>query len=457
MKNVVVIGGGPGGYVAAIRAAQLGQNVRLIERENLGGTCLNVGCIPTKALLDSAHVFEQIKTADTFGVSVNGDVTFSWSAMQERKSQITERLRGGIANLLKVNKIEHLSGAAHFVSDTQIEVNGQLLSFDQAIIACGTLPAIPAFIPKSDRVITSTQALSLTQLPEKMMILGGGVIGCEFATLFATLGVEVTIVEMLPSLLPMLDKEIGRTLTTKFKKMGIRILTGKAMDKIEVKSDVVTVEVAGESIVADMLLVAIGRTPNTVDLGLGKTSIVCTDRGYISVNAQCQTNLPNIYAIGDIATSWQLAHVASTMGVVAAEHFAGHDVAFLTHAIPGCVFTTPEIATVGLTVEQAIEKGIQAVAGKFPFAAIGKAMTLGQTEGFCKIVTDSATDKIIGVHMIGPHAADLIAAATVCVERGLTACELGNVIHAHPTLGEIILEAAHSVHGRAIHAAPPRR
>lgn len=455
--DIWVIGGGPGGYVAAIRAAQNGKKVILSEKNLLGGTCLNVGCIPTKALLACADVHRTVRRASEFGIRLEGTALADWGAMQNRKTETVSKLRQGIAGLLKAHNVTVLEGSARLTGPKTGIAGEEKIEAESIILATGSLPVHPGFIPHHERIVDSTALLALEKLPRRLLILGGGVIGCEFAGLFAELGVEVTVVEMLPSLLPMFDKEIGRTLGMSFKKAGIRLFTGMALSDIQADEKGVSGKIGDQSVEADLLLVAIGRAPNSAELGFETVGVATDSKGWVPVNDRCQTTLPHIYAIGDITGKWQLAHAASAMGLVAVDSILGGDDRFDPHAIPGCVFTHPEIGTVGLSVEQAAERGITVGVGKFPFAAIGKAMALGETEGFCKIITDMATDKVLGVHIIGPHASDLISEAALAMSRGATAREIGNAIHPHPTLGEIMMESAHAVHSESVHQLPPRK
>lgn len=456
--DVLVIGGGPGGYIAAIRAAQNGKTVALAENTLLGGTCLNVGCIPTKALLAATDMLRNVRHAADFGVNINGEITFDWTQMQERKTQTVGKLRQGIAGLLKAYQVTVLEGTASFTAPKKVQVGETEIEAESIIIATGSKAAVPGFLPKSERVVTSTELLALEQLPKSLAILGGGVIGCEFAGLMAELGVDVTIVEMLPSLLPTLDKEIGRVLTTSFKKAGIKVLTGTAMSDIVDTGTAITAKVGENAIEAELLLVAIGRSPDTEKLNLAAAGIETDQRGWINVDDFGKSNVSGIYAIGDVTGKCQLAHAASAMGIIASDNLCGLQTApFDAAIVPGCVFTHPEIGTIGMTLEQATEKGLETHVGKFPFMAIGKALTSGETDGFCKIVADAKTDKILGVHIIGAHAADLISEASVAIANGVTAAQLGNTIHPHPTIGEIMMETAHAVHGKCLHQAPPRK
>ena len=459
--DLCVIGAGPGGYVAAIRAGQLGLNVALIEKEYFGGTCLNTGCIPTKTLIAGAEVLHKARHAADFGISITGKIAPDWAKMLDRKNNVIETLRGGISSLLKAAGVTTINGTASFLDRKTVVINGgrdtgTKVSAKNFIIATGSESLVPGFIPRGERVLTSTELLSIKEIPKTMLVLGGGVIGCEFACLFAELGTQVTVVEMLPSILPNLDKEISRTQTQYMKKAGITILTGTPMQDIKTDKKGVSGQVGGETLKADYLLVSIGRKPVTSGLNIAAAGIKTDERGWIPVDSKCRTNVAGIYAIGDIAGRIWLAHLASAMGICAVDNICGHRNEFSYDLVPGCIFTSPEIGTVGLTEEQCKEKGLEISVGKFPFAALGKAMAINETEGFCKIIADAVTDQVLGVHIIGPHATDLIAEAVPAMNLEITAKELGKAIHAHPTLGEAMMEAAHAVHGESAHI-PVRR
>lgn len=463
MKNfdLCVIGSGPGGYVAAIRAGQRGLNVALIERKNLGGTCLNIGCIPTKTLIAGGEVYEKALSAAEFGVDISGKITPNWPKMLDRKNEIIGKLRGGIASLLKAAGVTVFNGTATFLGRKELMVMegtdaGTKISAKNIIIATGSEALVPGFIPKNPRIMTSTELLDIKEIPKTLLILGGGVIGCEFACLFAGLGSKVTVVEMLPAILPPADKEVSRLLTRKMNDMGITVMTGEAMSDIKATKNGVTAKVGKESVKGDYLLVSIGRKAVTDGLNLAVTGVKTDERGWIPVNEYCRTNVSGIYAIGDIGGKVWLAHLASAMGICAVENICGNRNEFSYDLIPGCIFTKPEIGMIGLTEDQCKEKGINYNVGKFPFAALGKAMAINETDGFCKIIADAETDQILGVHIIGPHATDLIAEAGPAMLMEATARELGKAIHAHPTLGEAMMEAAHAVHNESAHV-PTRR
>jgi len=454
--DICVIGAGPGGYVAAIHAGRTGAKVALIEKEYLGGTCLNVGCIPTKSLLACTDTLRAVKHSADFGVKVSEDISFDWNTMLERKNSIVGKLRSGINGLLSNAGVTTFSGTASFENNTTIVITSEAgeketITSDKTIIATGSKPAMPGFIPKSPKIIDSTDLLNIQEVPKSMIILGGGVIGCEFACLFSELGTEITIVEMLPNILPELDIEISKQMGRELKKRKIKVLTGKAFEQMSVTDAGVTGIAGRKEITADYMLVSIGRLPVTDGLNIESTDVTVTERGFIPVDNSCKTNITNIYAIGDVTGRIQLAHLASAMAITAAENACGNSDEFSDLLVPGCIFTNPEIGTVGITQQKCEEEGLDINIGKFPFAALGKAMAINEPTGFCKIIADAKTDRILGVHIIGAHATDLIAEAVTAIEKKTTATELGKFIHAHPTLGEIMMEAAHAVHGKSVH------
>ncbi|OGV46986.1 MAG: dihydrolipoyl dehydrogenase [Lentisphaerae bacterium GWF2_44_16] len=460
--DLCVIGAGPGGYVAAIRGTQRGLKTVIIEKKHLGGTCLNTGCIPTKTLIAGTEVLHKARNAGDFGVKISGKIEADWDKMLSRKDSVVEKLRGGIGGLLKNAGVTVINGMASFVDKKTVSVKtekgeNQSISAKNFIIASGSESLVPGFIPKSERVLTSTELLSIQKIPESLLILGGGVIGCEFACLFAELGTKVTVVEMLPRILPVLDSEISRTLAQYMKKSGINILTGTPMQDIKAGAKSVSGKVGPDELSAEYLLVSIGRKPLTEGLNLEAAGVKTNERGWIPVDSKCKTNVPSIYAIGDIAGKIWLAHLASAMGLCAAENAAGNKSEFSYDLVPGCIFTTPEIGVIGLSEDECKEKGINYHVGKFPFAALGKAMAINETSGFCKIIADAATDQVLGVHIIGPHATDLVSEAVPAMSLEITAKELGKAIHAHPTLGEAMMEAAHAVHGESVHVATRRK
>lgn len=461
--DVLVIGGGSGGYVAAIRAAKNGAKTALVERKEFGGTCLNIGCIPTKTLIAGVDVYHKARHAMEFGVKISGEVSPDWEAMLARKDSVIKTLRGGIGSLLKAAGVTVFKGHGAFTGRKTVKVvdgeGGEVeeITANKIIIASGSETLVPGFIPKGKRVITSTELLSIPEIPKSLLILGGGVIGCEFACLFAELGTKVTIVEMLDSIMPNIDRETSRVVAAQMQKMGIEIMNGKPLGDLKADDKGVSGKVGDLTVSADYLLVSIGRKPALEGMNLAASGVKTNERGWIPVDSSCRTNVPGIFAIGDATGSWQLAHAASAMGVVAADVACGKKNAFDGSLVPGCIFTSPEIGSVGKSQEQCDKEGIETRVGKFPFAALGKAMAINETVGFCKIIADAKTDQILGVHIVGPHATDLIAEACPALHLEITAKELGKAIHAHPTLGEAMMEAAHAVHGESAHIPSKRR
>lgn len=455
--QVVVIGAGPGGYVASIRAAQLGASVVLVEKDKVGGTCLNRGCIPTKCLLASTHVLDVINKAEDFGVEVK-DVQPKFSRMMDRKAQIVAELRHSIRQLLKTNKVKFVKGEATLVSPRKIEVAGdqgtEEIEADKIIISTGSVPVKPPIFDFAhDAVLTSEEALKLGEPPKSLLIVGSGVIGLEFACVFSSLGTQVTMVEMMDQILPTEDRIIATRMQHILEQRGIVFHIQTKVEGIKnYSSNGVTATLSnGEEIVAEKMLVSIGRKPNTKGYGFENLGIEIGRTGNIIVDAKMQTSVNGIYAIGDAIGGIMLAHVASAEGIIAAENATGHESTLDYSAVPSCVYTSPEIASVGLTADKAQQLGKEVKIGKFPFTASGKALTTGEDVGFAQIVVDRQTDRVLGAQIIGPHATELISEVTLAVKWGLTAEQIGTTIHAHPTLAESIMEAAENACGRAIH------
>lgn len=454
--KAVILGGGPGGYVAAIRIAQRGGKVAVVEKDKLGGTCLNRGCIPTKALIAAVDKLKAVEEAVEFGIEVSQPV-INFGKVQSRKAEVVEKLVGGITFLFKKNKVELFNGTAKIKAPGVVEVekNGavQELHCENIVIATGSSPAlIQSLGYNGTTIITSEEALNLEEVPKSLLIIGAGVIGCEFAHIYGSLGTEISMVEAAPSVLANQDQEISRRMQTVFKKRKYNIKTNGLIKKIEEVEGGIQAELEnGEIMCAEKALISIGRTLNTQKLGLEEIGIQFGPQGQIEVNDQMQTNVKGIYAIGDVVMKYQLAHVASAQGIVAAENIMGKESKMDYSAVPSCIFTSPEIASVGMTEQQAKDKGFPVKIGKFNFMANGKALSMGEGEGFVKIVANAETDVVIGVHIIGPHASDLIAEAALAVRHGLTAQKLAATIHAHPTLAEAIMEAAENVHNLSIH------
>ena len=460
--DVVVIGAGPGGYVAAIRAAQRGATVALVESGPLGGTCLNVGCVPTKTLIAGAEVLDHVRHAVEFGITITGAATADWPAMLARKNRIVESLRNGIGALLKSNSIDVFAGTGSFVSRREIDVanpNGSRTRLEarNVILASGSETVKPRFVPQAANILYSQQALELPALPASLLVLGGGVIGAEFACMFARLGVTVTLVEMLPEILPMVDADVARVVRGEMEKLGIKVLAGAKISDITSDGQTVTALANAEKLTAAALLVCVGRRPVTETLNIKAAGLATAENGRIPVDDRCRTAVSGIYAIGDIVGMVQYAHRASAMGICAANNATGLRDSYSDDGVPGCIFTVPEIGNIGLTEAQCREKGLNVKVGKYFFAGLGKALAIGETKGFAKIIADAGTDQILGVHIVGPHATDLIGEAAVAMRLECTATELGRAIHAHPTLAEALMECAHAVHNECIHAPARKR
>lgn len=456
--QVVFLGSGPGGYVGALRASQLGLSVALVEDKQIGGTCLNRGCIPTKTLARSAELWREIGHANEFGISL-GQVSLDTAQVFARKDTVVANLVKGIEQLLKKAKVTVIQGAGSFRELGKIEIRYQdsieTITTDNIVLATGSVPArIPIPGIELPGVVTSDELLADSSLPEHLVVVGGGVIGLEFASIYHSFGVKVTVLEMQPRVLPNVDEEIVKRLTPLFKRSGIEIFTKTTIKEIRQGESLAILVEDGDGVrefVADRILVASGRKPNLqgIDVeGLG----LKTERGAIVVNSKMQTNLPGVYAVGDVVGGTMLAHVASTEGIVAAEQIAGHDATMDYRVIPGVIFTHPEIATVGVSEQELKAKGIKYKSSKFPFSANGKALAIGETIGIVKILADE-DGIILGACVMGPHASTLIHELTVAVAKRLTSDDLAQIIHAHPTLSETIMEAAHGVNWKPLHLA----
>jgi len=456
--DTLVVGAGPGGYVAAIRAAQLGQKVTIVEKGNLGGVCLNVGCIPSKALISAGHRYEMATHSEDMGIKAE-NVTVDFAKVQEWKASVVKKLTGGVEGLLKGNKVEIVRGEAYFVDANTVrvmtETSAQTYKFKNAIIATGSRPIeLPAF-KFSKRVLDSTGALNLPEIPKSLVVIGGGYIGTELGTAYANFGTKVTILEGADEILSGFEKQMSAVVKRRLKKKGVEVFTNALAKGVEEREDGVTVtfEVQGETktIDAQYVLVTVGRRPNTDELGLEQVGVKMTERGLIEIDKQCRTSVPNIYAIGDIVPGPPLAHKASYEGKIAAEAIAGHPSEMDYLAIPAVVFSDPECASVGYFEKQAKDEGIDVTTAKFPFAANGRALALNDAEGFMKLVVRKDDGVIIGAQIVGPNASDMIAELGLAIEAGMTAEDIAMTIHAHPTLGEIAMEAAEVVLGSPIH------
>ena len=453
--NIAVIGSGPGGYVAAIKAAQNGKSVALIEKGFLGGSCLNVGCIPTKTLLSNAQVMEKIQAAANYGITV-GSVSFDYGKMKTRKDSVVEKIRKSLEGLLLSNHITIFHGNAEFLSPKEIKIKGQdstIIHAENTIIATGSEPLdIPAFPCDHERVLNSSSILEMTDLPQTLAIIGGGYIGCEFASLYAEFGVKVIILEALPSIVAFQGKAISDALTRSFVKKGIEIQTNVFVEGIDHTAEGLSVRLKDKpSVSCDKALVCIGRKIVSSGLGLENAGVQIGERGAIVVNDKMQTNVPGIYAIGDVTGKFLLAHVASHQGIVAAANAIGQEASMHYNAVPAVIFTTPEIGTVGMTLEEAQKAGYSAKIGKFPFQALGKSIATIETEGFAQIVSDSKTGQILGAQVVGHDASSLIAEMALAIANELTTDCVADTIHAHPTVAEAWLEAALLANDTPIH------
>lgn len=459
--DLVVIGGGTGGYVCAIRAAQLGLRVALVEQDRLGGVCLNWGCIPTKTLLRSASLYLQAKSLADFGVQVDGPVSVDWSRMVARKEEVVNTLVGGVENLLAGHGISVLNGRARLGNAERVEValnsgDQMILETRNVVLATGSVPARPP-IPGLDLpgVVTSDGILALEATPQRLAIIGGGVIGIEFAALFTALGTRVTVVEMLPNILPPVDQELAKRYRIFMKRQGVELKLGARVEEVVTVEGGLAVRYRlknrSETVEADLVLNATGRVPFSEGLGLDALG-VSRERGRVLVDDCLATNVAGVYAIGDVTGEVLLAHVASRQGEVVAEVIAGHGSRMDYSAVPNVVFSRPEIAGVGLTSQDAKEKGMDVKVGSFPFSASGKALAQGEAEGQVRLLCEAGSGRVLGMHVMGPGASDLIAEGALAVRLGLTAREVAETIHAHPTLPEAVAEAARVVaFGEAIH------
>lgn len=456
-KKIVFIGAGPGGYVGAIRAAKLGADVTVVENDRVGGTCLNRGCIPTKALLASSDVLTAIKEAEEFGIHIDGRVSPDIGAMMDRKDKIVDRLVKGIEFLFEKNNVKMIKGTGRITDKNEVTVlkcdgSSETLKADAIVVATGSSPArIPIFPYDGKRVLTSDEALNLRLLPSSMIIVGAGVIGCEFGMFFNNLGTSITVVEMMDHALPLEDKEIGREMEKVLKRKKIKLMLSAKIVKAEIIDNGVKATLdSGEAIEAEIMLVAIGRKANIQGLGLEQAG-VRVENGRIPVDKFMKTNIDSIYAVGDVVPGPQLAHIASAEAECAVENIMGNKCSMDYSAVPRGVFTDPEVAGVGLTEEEALARGYRIKKGVFDFRGLGKAQAMGQLTGKVKVIADEITGKILGASILGPHATDLIQELVAGIKYGLTAEELSAAIHSHPTLSEAVMEALKDVNGDAIH------
>jgi dihydrolipoamide dehydrogenase len=463
--DVTIIGSGPGGYVAAVRAGQLGLKVAIIEKEKdarLGGTCGLRGCIPTKALLNAAHLYQKAGEFEHFGLKVK-ELGYDWPGVQKYKSDVVAKNSAGVTYLMKKNKVTIYNGFGKITGKGKVEVamaDGKKETIDtkNIIIATGSVVRpIPGFETDGKQVVNSDHILELGSVPKSLIVMGSGAVGVEFASVYARFGADTTVVELLPRIVPLEDEDCSKELARSFKKHGIKVETGLKLDKMEKSKK--GVKVSGKNdkgqeitLEAEMLLVAVGRMAYIEGLGLENTKVKVSQKGTVEVNEFCETAEPGIYAIGDVIPTAQLAHLASKEGIMVVEKIAGKKVEPIKHnLVPNCTYCDPEVASVGLTEAKAKEAGYDVKVGKFPFSASGKARILGETDGFVKIVAEKKYDEVLGVHIIGPHATELLAEACVGMALETTADELGRIMHAHPTVSESVMEAAEGVHDLTIH------
>ena len=459
--EALVIGAGPGGYVAGIRLGQLGIQTMVVEKANPGGVCLNVGCIPSKALITAAKTYAKAKHGTEFGLTAE-NVTLDMNKLQDWKSGVVSKLTGGVKTLLKANKVDYRTGEARFVAKDRVEVRSEEGDFTveakHVVIATGSTPIeIPGFKFDGNNVVDSTGALAFTEVPDRLVIIGGGYIGMEIGTLYGKLGSKVTVVEAGPGILAGSDPDLGKVVAKKLQKSDISVHTNaKAKGFVPAadgKGGVVTIETASGDleIPTDKVLVAVGRRPNSANLGLEAIDIAPDAKGFLTVNKRQETSVSGVYAIGDVAGQPMLAHKGSKEGEVVAEVIAGKPAEMDARVIPAVIFTDPEIASAGLSETEAKDKGIKYKVGKFPFAALGRAIANADTDGYVKVLMDTETTEILGIHAVGGGASDIIGEAALAIEMGAMAADLGLTVHAHPTLPEAIMEAAKAAEGEAIH------
>ncbi|MFM8551361.1 MAG: dihydrolipoyl dehydrogenase [Nitrospiraceae bacterium] len=469
--HIAILGAGPGGYVAAIRAAQLGARVTVVENQALGGVCLNWGCIPSKALLAVVELGDKAKKAADFGLQLGGSVTYDLACMVARKNRVVEGLVKGIATLFKTWGIEHVVGTGSLIDARTLQVTQRdgaavTVQADALILATGSsCPNLPLYPIDSQQIITSKEGLDQTAIPARLLIVGGGVEGCEFAALYSGVGTKVTLVELMPRLLPLEDEEIAAFMERELKKRGVEVRTGTTVERVERSAGAVTALLKdGTTIAAEKLLVSVGRGFNTKGIGLEAVGVQLGRRGEILVNDRMETNVKGIYAIGDVVGKAMLAHVASAQGKVAAANIMGHAETIVYDVIPAGIFTLPEIGRVGLTEQQAKERCIQqggnperdVQIGRFRYMGLGKAQGTGETTGLFKIIADGKTGMVLGAHIVGAHASDLVHEAALAMQTGATVSAMAGMIHAHPTLSEGLMEAAEDIDGMAIHQARKR-
>ena len=453
--NIIVIGSGPGGYVAAIRASQLGKKVAIVEKAELGGVCLNWGCIPTKALLKSAQVFTYCKNAAHYGVAVEGEVKPDFEKIVARSRTVADTMSKGVAFLMKKNNIDILTGWGRLAGEGKVEVDGAVYEADAVILATGARPRQMPFMPvDGEHVISSKEALTLPRLPQSMIVVGSGAIGSEFACLYASLGVKVTVVEYMPQMMPLEDEEIAKAMERSFRKMRATVLTSTTVKAVRVEDGICHVDIEGkkgaETLQAEVVLSAVGVKSNIENIGLEEMGIA-VERDKVVVDEHYQTSARGVYAIGDIIATPALAHVASAEAIHCVEHICGLEPDAVDYStIPSCVFTTPEVASVGMTEQQARDKGIEYKVGRFPFTASGKATAAGDRDGFVKLIFDNE-ERLIGAHLVGATVTEMLGEPTLAKRLGATAHTIAKTIHSHPTMHEGLMEAAEAAMGAAIH------
>lgn len=449
--DVAIIGSGPGGYVAAIYLARSGKSVAVIEKDQLGGVCLNKGCVPTKTLISSIDVLNHVKDASAFGIDV-ASYKINFNKINKRKEEVVNKLRQGITTLFKVRKISFFNAEARLKGPNEIEAGPDIIAAKAIIVATGSRPFENSVLKFNHKnIISSDDILQLDKIPASLTVVGGGAIGCEFAAIYSALGSRVTIIEMMDEILPAMDREFSRKLRQILEKKGIEIITGVKVEELkDTGNEVSAVLSSGKRIVCEKALLCAGRRPNSEGLGLEALGVK-TDSGRILVDGYMRTSAPDIYAIGDVVNKYQLAHVASYEGIVAAKNICGIDKEADYTAVPSCVYTDPELASVGMSEESAKANGFDVKISKFPFLALGRSNAISKTEGFVKLVGDKKTGRILGAGILGHDAANIIAEAVLAVKSNLTAEELGDMIHAHPTLAEGLMEACHVFSDKGIH------
>ncbi len=456
--EVVVIGSGPGGYVAAIRAAQLGKKVAIIEKEYIGGVCLNVGCIPSKAMITAAHKYNDVKEYEQFGLNVP-EITFDWDKVQAFRANAVEQLTDGVEYLLNGNNIEIVRGTARFEDEHTLSIESEegqkTLKFEDCIIATGSRPRDIPPVRFSDRIVSSTEVLSFPERPDSLIVIGGGVIGIELATVYANFGTKVTVLEGQKSILPGTNRKLTNVVQRKLKEKGVEIVTNAMVNGSQETADGVTVtaEVKGktEEYKADYVMLSIGRVVNTDDIGIEKAGVELDEYGLVKVDEQARTNKPHIYAIGDIIAGPQLAHKASYEAKIAAEAIAGMDSTIAYKCMPSVVYSEPEIAVTGVTSDEVKAKKLDAIQSSFQYAGNGRAIAMAETAGYVNLISDKATGKLIGCEIVGANASDLINELSLAIEKDLTVEDIAMTVHPHPTLGEIVMETAEIAADKPIH------